>query len=121
MNEEFHALSELYKGADKRIGAKGRRDILAIMAQMLCEVPRWKVPAAPTLIKDPSSMTRAIQQAPNFFKEVLANPRVSIPANKTIFTTGKQSSKQKEKAKQGLTMENKFSVFDAAMEAYLNK
>jgi D-hexose-6-phosphate mutarotase len=27
----------------------------------------------------------------------------------------------KEKAKQGLTMENKFSVFDAAMEAYLNK
>ena len=121
MNEEFQVLSDLYKGADKRIGAKGRRDILGIMAQILCEVPRWKVPAAPTLIKDPAALSRAIQQSPNFFKEVLANPRVSLPTNKTIFTTGKQSQKQKEKAKQGITMETKFNAFDAAMEAYLNK
>jgi hypothetical protein len=121
MNEEFQALAELYRGSDKRIGSKGRRDILALMAQILCEVPRWKVPAAPTLIKDPAALSRAIQQSPNFFKEVLANPRVSLPANKAIFTTGKQSQKQKEKTKQGLTMETKFTAFDAAMEAYLNK
>jgi hypothetical protein len=121
MTEEFQALSDLYKGSDKRITAKGRRDILALMAQILCEVPRWKVPAAPTLIKDPAALSRAIQQAPNFFKEVLVNPRVSMPGNKSIFTTGKQSQTQKEKAKQGQTMETKFSAFDAAMEAYLNK
>lgn len=121
MTEEFQALADLYKGSDKRIGAKGRRDILGIMAQIICEVPRWRVPAAPTLIKDPAALSRAIQQAPNFFKEVLVNPRVSIPGNKTIFTTGKQSAKQKEKAKQGITMETKFSAFDAAMEAYLSK
>jgi hypothetical protein len=121
MNEEFQALSELYRGSDKRVGAKGRRDILALMAQILCEVPRWKVPAAPTLIKDPAALSRAIQQSPNFFKEVLANPRVVLPSNKAIFTTGKQSQKQKEKAKQGQTMETKFSAFDAAMEAYLSK
>ena len=121
MNEEFQALSELYRGSDKRVGAKGKRDILALMAQILCEVPRWKVPAAPTLIKDPAALSRAIQQSPNFFKEVLANPRVTLPSNKAIFTTGKQSQKQKEKAKQGQTMETKFSAFDAAMEAYLNK
>ena len=121
MTEEFQALSELYKGTDKRIGSKGRRDILALMAQILCEVPRWKVPAAPTLIKDPAALSRAIQQSPNFFKEVLAYPRVVIPNNKAIFTTGKQSQKVKEKSKQGITMENKFSVFDTAMEAYLNK
>lgn len=121
MNEEFQALAELYRGSDKRVGAKGRRDILALMAQILCEVPRWKVPAAPTLIKDPAALSRAIQQSPNFFKEVLTNPRVSLPANKAIFTTGKQSQKQKEKAKQGLSMETKFTAFDAAMEAYLNK
>jgi hypothetical protein len=121
MNEEFQAMSELYRGTDKRITAKGKRDILALMAQILCEVPRWKVPAAPALIKDPAAMSRAIQQSPNFFKEVLANPRVVLPPSKTIFTTGKQSAKQKDKAKQGLTMESKFSVFDAAMEAYLNK
>jgi hypothetical protein len=79
------------------------------------------VPAAPTLIKDPAALSRAIQQSPNFFKEVLAYPRVVIPNNKAIFTTGKQSQKVKEKSKQGITMENKFSVFDTAMEAYLNK
>jgi hypothetical protein len=121
MNEEFQAFAELYRGSDKRIGSKGRRDILALMAQILCEVPRWKVPASPTLIKDPAALSRAIQQSPNFFKEVLNNPRVSLPGNKAIFTTGKQSQKQKEKAKQGLTMETKFSAFDAAMDAYLNK
>ncbi len=121
MTEEFQVLADLYKGSDKRIGSKGRRDILGLMAQILCEVPRWKVPAAPTLIKDPAALSRAIQQAPNFFKEVLVNPRVSLPANKSLFTTGKQSQTQKEKAKQGQTMETKFSAFDAAMEAYLNK
>jgi hypothetical protein len=71
MAEEFQALADLYRGCDKRVGAKGKRDILALMAQILCEVPRWKVPAAPPLIKDPAAMSRAIQQAPNFFKEVL--------------------------------------------------
>ncbi len=121
MNEEFQALSDLYRSTDKRIGAKGRRDILAIMAQILCEVPRWRVPAAPPLIKDPAALSRAIQQSPNFFREVLNNPRVSMPGNKSIFTTGKQSMRQKEKAKQGITMDTKFQAFDAAMEAYLSK
>lgn len=121
MSEEFQALADLYRGSDKRIGSKGRRDILAIMVQILCEVPRWKVPAAPPLIKDPASLSRAIQQSPNFFREVLANPRVSMPSNKSIFTTGKQSQGQKDKAKQGITMENKFQAFESAMEAYLNK
>jgi hypothetical protein len=121
MNEEFQTLSDLYRGGEKRIGAKGRRDILALMAQILCEVPRWRVPAAPTLIKDPAALSRAIKQSPNFFKEVLAYPRVVIPGSKTIFTTGKQSIKQKEKTKQGISMETKFNAFDAAMEAYLNK
>lgn len=121
MNEEFQALADLYRGSDKRITSKGRRDILALMAQLLCEVPRWRVPAAPPLIKDPAALSRAIQQSPNFFKEVLANPRVSITGNKTIFTSGKQSQKQKDKAKQGVSIETKFQAFDAAMEAYLNK
>ena len=121
MTEEFQVLSELYKNVDKRISARHRRDVLGLMAQILCEVPRWKVPAAPTLIKDPAALSRAIQQAPNFFKEVLINPPVILPSNTTIFTTGKQSQTQKDKAKQGQTIHTKFSAFDAAMEAYLNK
>ena len=121
MTEEFQVLSDLYRGGDKRIGTKGRKEILALMAQILCEVPRWKVPAAPTLIKDPAALSRAIQQSPNFFREVLNNPKVVMPGNKSIFTSGRQSAKQKEKAKQGITMETKFDAFDAAMEAYLGK
>jgi len=121
MTEEFQALVELYSGKEKRIGSKGRRDILALMVQILCEVPRWKVPAAPSLIKDPSTLSRAIQQSPNFFKEVLAYPKVVLKGSKSLFTSGKQSATQKEKAKQGLTMETKFSALEAAMEAYLNK
>jgi hypothetical protein len=121
MSEEFQTLSDLYRGGEKRIGSKGRKEILALMAQILCEVPRWKVPAAPTLIKDPAALSRAIQQSPNFFREVLANPKVVLSGSKTIFTTGKQSVTQKEKAKQGTTMETKFQAFDVAMEAYLGK
>ncbi len=121
MTEEFQALSDLYKNGDKRISAKHRRDVLALMVQILCEVPRWKVPAAPTLIKDPAALSRAIQQAPNFFKEVLVHPPVILPNNTSIFTTGKQSQTQKDKAKQGQTIHTQFSAFDAAMEAYLNK
>lgn len=121
MSEEFQTLSDLYRGGDKRIGAKGRKDILALMTQILCEVPRWKVPAAPTLIKDPAALSRAIQQSPNFFREVLANPKVVLPGNRSIFVSGKVSSSQKEKAKQGITMESKFQAFEAAMEAYLGK
>lgn len=121
MTEEFQALSDLYKNSDKRLSAKHRRDVLALMAQIICEVPRWKVPAAPTLIKDPPGLSRAIQQSPNFFKEVLVNPAVILPSNTAIFTTGKQSQLQKEKAKQGKTIHSQFSAFDAAMEAYLNK
>lgn len=121
MAEEFQVLSDLYRGADKRIGVRGRKDLLGLMAQILCEVPRWKVPAAPTLIKDPATLSRAIQQSPNFFKEVLAYPRVNLGGSKALFTSGKQSAKVKDKAKQGQTMDSKFSAFDAAMEAYLNK
>jgi hypothetical protein len=121
MNEEFQALADMYRSTDKRISSRNRRDILAIMSQILCEVPRWRVPAAPTLIKDPAALSRAIQQSPNFFREVLNNPRVSMPGNKSIFTTGKQSQKQKDKAKQGISMDTKFQAFDAAMEAYLSK
>lgn len=121
MAEEFQTLSDLYRGAEKRIGSRGRRDLLGLMAQILCEVPRWKVPAAPTLIKDPAALSRAIQQSPNFFREVLAYPRVNLGGSKTIFTTGKQSQKQKDKAKSGLAMDTKLGAFEAAMEAYLSK
>jgi hypothetical protein len=118
MTEEFQVLIDLYKGADPRIENKGRRDILALMAQIICEVPRWKVPAAPILIKDPVSLSRAITQSGNFFREILALPRISLAGHgKSIFKSGKV----KDKVKKINTIENQLDAYDAVMNAYLNK
>lgn len=122
MNEEYQVLNELYRGADLRISAKGRRDLLGLMVQILCEVPKWKVPAAPTLIKDPMALSRTIQQSTTFFREVLAHPRVMLPPkSKSIFKSGKESATQKVKAKQGLAAHTQFAAYEAAMNAYLDK
>lgn len=122
MNEEFQVLLDLYKGSDTRIGAKSRRDILALMAQILCEVPRWKVPAAPTLIKDPVTLSRAIPQAGNFFREVLQEPKVRLAGRaKSLFRLTRESAKHRDAAKKGITMEDQMEAYEAAIQAYLNK
>lgn len=120
MNEEFQALLDLYKGSEPRLSGKARKDLLALMAQILCEVPRWKVPAAPTLIKDPMSLSRAITQAGSFFREVLAEPKVSL-AGRTRALFKSPVTKSKEKSKKGVTMEDQMEAYEAAMNAYLNK
>jgi hypothetical protein len=76
MGEEFQVLLDLWRGADSRVSPGSRKKILGIMAQVLCEVPRWKVAAAPALIKDPVQVSRAVSQGGKFFREVLANPPV---------------------------------------------
>jgi hypothetical protein len=120
MSEEFQALIDLFRGSDPRISSKGRKDILALMAQILCEVPRWKVPAAPSLIKDPVTLSRTISQSGNFFKEVLIEPKVSLGGKKAVFK-GKDSVKLREKLKKATTMEDQMEAYDAAMNAYLSK
>lgn len=72
MHEEFQGLLDLYRNGDSYISARGKKQVLGLLAQILCEVPRWKVPAAPALIKDPVAMAQAIRQSPRFFKEILA-------------------------------------------------
>jgi hypothetical protein len=122
MNEEFQALLDLYRGGEPRIGARSRRDILGLIAQILCEVPKWKVPAAPTLIKDPVTLSRAITQSANFFREVLAEPKVSTASvSKQSFRLRKESAKAREKAKKATTMEDQIEAYEAAMNIYLNK
>ena len=121
MSEEFQALIDLFRGADPRISGKGKRDLLALMAQILCEVPRWKVPAAPPLIKDPVVLSRTISQAGNFFKEVLIEPRVNLGGKGKSIFKGKESSKIREKVKKGATIEDQMEAYEAAMNAYLNK
>ena len=71
MNEEFQALMQLYAFPDKRLSAKRRNDILILMIQILCEVPRWSVPSAPVLVGDQASLLRALGHAEGFFREIL--------------------------------------------------
>lgn len=119
MQEEFQTLLGLWKGG-VQMGAGGKKAVLAILTQMLCEVPRWKVPAAPALIKDPVAMTQAIRQVPKFFREVLAYdpPKGGAAVTKAFRARGKVDTKAVAAAKKGEAAEDKMSAFDRALEEY---
>jgi hypothetical protein len=72
MQEEIQAILELYMIPSKKLTSKRRIDLLCLAIQIICEVPRWKVPAAPALVKDPVALERAVSHAEGFFREVLA-------------------------------------------------
>ena len=98
---------------------KIRKNILGLLVTILCEVPRWKVPAAPVLIKDPITLSRAIKQSGNFFKEVMINPKVSL-VGKNIFKGGKISDTAKLKVIKLNGLEQHFDAYEKAMEDYMN-
>jgi hypothetical protein len=112
MNEEFMCLMELFTQA----GA--RKQILTILTQILCEVPKWKIPAAPPLIRDPVAMSQAVRQVPKFFREVMAyDPPKGIPALMKAFKT-RGKAPVVPKAKKGELAEAKMDAFDKALEDY---
>ena len=119
MHEEFQTLLDIYKLQDVRINNTFKKNLLALCAKILCEVPRWKVPAANSLIKDPILLSRAVAQTPKFFMEVLQYPSVSSTnMNKLLKNKGKAEKKKDVKK---LTMEEQFAAFDNAMLLYMNK
>jgi hypothetical protein len=83
----------------------------------LCEVPKWKIPAAPPLIKDPVAMSQAVRQVPKFFREVMAYdpPKGITSLMKAFKTRGKAAV---PKAKKGEAIESKMDAFDKALEDY---
>lgn len=125
MHEEFIELRRLYRGGEKRMAARLRRDCLGWMILICCEVPRWKVPAAPQLVQDPVKLSRAVSQSKSFFTEVLAYK--ALPYEKQIKAAMTRAQKQKkikeltEKQKKDQSIEDHFDAYDAVMEAYLNK
>lgn len=123
MNEEFQTLLNLWKQGDKHIHGAAKRHILAILTQILCEVPRWKVPAAPALIKDPVAMGQAIRQVPKFFREVLAYdpPRNLTALIKAFHKRGKAEPKVVALAKKADAAANQMDAFDKALEAYFSR
>jgi hypothetical protein len=97
MHEEFQELINLWRGKQARLSSKQKQECIAFMILVLTEVPRWKVPAAQPLIKDPTVMSRAVQQSVRFFQEIVVKPRVNsiLPkdivakkAKKTVALTG---------------------------------
>jgi hypothetical protein len=84
MNEEFQALMQLYAMPDKRLSTKRRNDILILIVQILCEVPRWSVPSAPVLVADQPTLLRALNHSESFFREVLAFDQPPVDLEKEI-------------------------------------
>jgi hypothetical protein len=121
MTEEFNELIRLWKGGEKRMPTRFRKECLALMTLICCEVPKWKVPAAPTLVADPIRLSRAVGQSSSFFNEVLSYRAPANPLKPNMMKGPRQKRKLNENDKKELTMEEHFDAYDAAMEAYLNR
>jgi len=124
MNEEFSELQRLWRGTESRMPARHRKDCLALMAMICSEVPRWKVPAAPSLVPDPIRLSRAVSQAPSFFREVLAYRPLPLGLKANMMKGEKKKKTTKELTendKKELTFEEHNNAYDAVMEAYLNR
>jgi len=121
MNEEFLCLIQLWRGQDARITPSGRKQILALLGQIVSEVPRWKVPAAPSLIKDPVQVSRAVNQSYKFFHEVLVYPRIAQTKQLEKLFKAKGPATAKPKDEKTLSMEDKIDAYDRVVNAYFNK
>lgn len=120
MHEEFQTLIDIWRNGMVPLTAKQKREILGLVVLLIAEVPRWKVPAAPTLVKDPVQLSRAVGQAHRFFTEVLAFP----PVSKGIVKTGSKkkrtvAKKESEKEKKQEAFEKHLDAYDQAITSYL--
>ncbi len=120
MNEEFGALVTLWTTPPKGLGSGARRQILTILTQILTEVPKWKVPAAPALIKDPVYLTNAVKTVPKFFQEVLVYdpPKKAAEIQKALKSKAPPKPKAKATSSTGGPM-TQMEAYEKAMEAYL--
>ena len=121
MNEEFQTLLDLWTTPPKGLGAGARKQILTILTQILTEVPKWKVPAAGALIKDPVYLSNIVKTVPKFFQEVLSYdpPKRAAELEKALKTKGGGAAKVKAVAKKEGGPISKEEAFDRAMEAYM--
>jgi len=117
MHEEFQCLLDLWRG-EVPLTQKMKREILGILVLLLAEVPRWKVPAAPPLIKDPIQLSRAVAQTHKFFSEVLVYPAVSKAAVK-IGARKKAGKKITDSDKKQMTLEEHLATYDSIVNSYL--
>jgi len=119
MHEEVSEIARLWKSGEKRMASSNKKDLIALLVTICCEVPRWKVPAAPPLTQDPTRLARAVSQVPGFFQEVLAFK--PLPVNSQLKPKMMQTPKKKKEEVKTNPMDDHLAAYDAAMEAYLNK
>jgi hypothetical protein len=84
MHEEYQTLLDLYRSTDGSLPGKHKMNCLILMIQILCEIPRWRVPAAPSLVGDPLVLQRATAAASQFYKEILVYPMPMKVMPKTV-------------------------------------
>jgi hypothetical protein len=120
MNEEFQTLIGLWNSPPKGLSAAARKQILIILTQILIEVPKWKIPAAQPLIKDPVYLSNAVKQIPKFFKEVLSYqpPPKATALIKAFKTRTAAPVKPKKKKEETMTQ---MEAYEKAMDAYMRK
>lgn len=116
MHEEFQALLDLYRSWDPRNTQKRKMDTLVLMVQILTDVPKWKVPAAPSLVSDPTKLERMVSQAETFFREVLTLPLPNKLLPPTV--TGLKQKKVKEPSKEDKLKKQLEMIDQAAMSFY---
>lgn len=109
MHEEFQALLDIYRSTDFRLTQRKKIDTIAVMIQILTDVPKWKVPAAPSLVPDLTKLQRAVSQAEGFFREVLVFPLPSKLLPPTV--TGLKQKKIKEPSKEE-KLQQKLAMID---------
>jgi hypothetical protein len=118
MHEEFQCLLDIWKGVQNRTTSRQKQECLALMIQIISEVPRWKVPAAQPLIKDPIVMTRAVQQSVRFFLEVVQKPPVPSVVPKDIVGGYKKPAKASDKP---TNMEDQMRMMDEMVMAFIQR
>ena len=120
MHEEFQELLNLWRGKQARLSGKQKQECLAFMVLVITEVPRWKVPAAQPLIKDPTVMSRAVQQSVRFFQEVLVKPKVNsiLPKDLSGIRVKKLALNN---AAGSETMEDKMRLMDEMVMAFIQR
>ena len=116
MHEEFQALLDIYRSTDFKITQRKKLDTIAIMIQILTDVPKWKVPAAPSLVSDQIKLQRAITQSESFYREVLMLPlpKKLLPAT----VTGLKPKKVKEPSKEEKLQKRLAAIDEMTMNFY---
>ena len=113
MHEEFQGILDIYRDANTSL--KHKADMIAIMIQLLTEVPKWKIPAAPSLVQDPATLQKIVASSGQFFDEILRLPPVKpLPAK----VTGLKAKKIKNKSKEN-ELEERLAAIDAATMNFL--